>query len=320
MKTRLLSIIVLFLGLQASAQTAPSSCIAPALLSSTYANDIKKLATDRMYAMRSADTLLVEIPSIFCDSVRGDLAAIYNTGIPLDADSVFNNFCIHEYRLPYSFSVGGDASFPTVAFPFLHSHGFTLTSTTAVGGTFIYNYTTDHLLNMKALGDSLKTIVPGSNITVNIVGDGSEIQYSYNAARTYTFVLGWSDCPSGCNNDKVWVYTVDAACSVTLVGKSTSAFVPVAPPMPNCNLHPVAIENTEKLPTLSVSPNPADDLLYLTTNGTQAAMPYTLTDIYGRIVAQGKAEQTTTTVDIHMLAPGMYILQAGGNAMRVVKK
>lgn len=48
----------------------------------------------------------------------------------------------------------------------------------------------------------------------NIIGGGNGIQYN---SGTYTFSLGWGDCPSGCINNHYWEFNVIRYSIVTLI-------------------------------------------------------------------------------------------------------
>lgn len=68
---------------------------------------------------------------------------------------------------------------------------------------------------------------------------------------------------------------------------------------------------------VSVHPNPADGYLIIT--ATQPDTSYVLFDVLGKPVLTGVA-RNPTTLDLSMLAPGLYSLAMGGRAVRVVKQ
>src|ERR1039458_9040298 len=97
MKSSIFSFLILVNFINITSAQIPSSCIPLPLLSSSYSDDIKDLALNRMYTVHSPDTNLINIPVIYQDSVLAGLAAIYNTDTLLQADSVYDAYCIHSF-------------------------------------------------------------------------------------------------------------------------------------------------------------------------------------------------------------------------------
>ena len=348
MNTRLLLILITLLSCSGVYAQTPSSCAPPALLTSTYDNDVRDMALSRMYAIASPDTSLIEVPALHRDSVLSGLAAICNLGATLEADSVFRSYCIHSYPNGYirrSLHVKVDTSFawarqwagllnttgnaPLDAFMALH--GFTLSSYFCLSAhEYLNNFATitaDHALNWKAFADSL-ALFPGV-LYVDlqqslVIGDNNRITYQRDAARNYTFYLGWGDCPSGCTSSKVWKYKVDDLCNVTLTSVTQGGPDPYPTPA-NCNLFPLTVK-TAATQALSITtyPNPATDLLHVSATGGTGSCTYTLTDMCGRTLLSGIVS-TAVTVRTTGLPAGIYILavtDAGGQCRyeKVVKK
>lgn len=330
MKIPIIAFLILVLaGEGVSAQTS-SSCIPSGLLSSTYDKDVKDIAMQRIYAFHSPDTSLIDIPQRYCDTIIEGLAAICNLDTLLQADSVFNSYCIHlvpHGLTRYSFMVQVDTSYVwakqwallhtvtgyTPLDNFMSLHGFTVTSYICDSSypADLNNWatiTTAQALNWRAFADSLR-LFPGVVYidTSGGIGDGNRILYQKDSVQTYTFILGFGDCPSGCTSTKVWVYKVDSLCNVTLLLVTESG--PDAYPIPpNCDLFKVSIPVINKELFVKTYPNPVDDMLHISITGYSQSCNYTLTDMYGRTVNQG-AFVSNADVNTSILATGVYLLQ-----------
>jgi hypothetical protein len=310
---------------------ASSDCTAPALLASTYYNDVRDMALARIYAIRSADTVRISIPDIYCDTILQGLAAIYHTGTTLQADSIFDAYCIHACpygNLKFKFDLHVDNSHAsewswgpgvtpadTTLSNLMMSHGFTITSTGAdpvLTGAELINISTDSAVNPKAFIDSLNNF-PGLLLAeaTPVPGDGNHITYQKSNFQNYSFTLGFGDCPSGCTSKKIWTYTVDSACNV--IAESVNESGPdLYPAAPNCHLFKAGIPTVNEQLTFKTYPNPADDDLHISITDGNAMYTYTLKDIYGKILRNG-IMNTATIVDIKPLPAGIYLLQINGN-------
>jgi len=74
--------------------------------------------------------------------------------------------------------------------------------------------------------------------------------------------------------------------------------------------------------SISVFPNPAEDLLTLSVSKEDVAgLLYTLFDTYGKILSKKKLESNETAITVKQLVPGLYILkiQAGQNDLKTFK-
>lgn len=323
MKIYALSILLLFCSLQVKSQVA-SSCSPSAALVHSYENDCRYLALQHLYNTHSPDTINIEIPNKYYDTVMAGMAAICNTGSAIFADSIFNNYCIHEYRIPFSFRVSCDPSMAWSGMAidtFCRLHGVMVSGGTSSYGSFIVTLTANRVINLRAFGDSLLHF-PGiysADYSSLIVGDGSHITYAGGTTTQYAFQLGWGDCPAGCIDSKIWTYTVDALCNVTLVSVITSGIYPGPAPLRNCNLNPLSVTTPNDHITFNVYPNPATTELYLEPSNQNQDMPYTLSDIYGRTVCSGTITKSAI-VDLHSLPAGIYLISINGTYKNKVIK
>ncbi len=323
MKKYLISILLLFCALQVKSQVA-SSCAPSAALVHSYENDCRYLALQHLYNTHSPDTIYIEIPNQYYDTVMAGMAAICNTGSAIFADSIFNNYCVHEYRIPFSFQVSYDPAIAwsgTAIDTFCRLHGVMITGVTSISGYFLATLTANRVINIKAFGDSLlhfPGIYSASYLSL-IVGDGSHITFAGGSNRQYAFQLGWGDCLSGCMNSKVWTYTVDTLCNVSLVSVTTSGIYPGPAPLRNCNLNPLSVTKLNDPNPFNVYPNPATTELHLEASTQDLDLPYTLSDIYGRTVRSGIITKSAI-VDIYSLPAGMYLLSISGTYRNKVIK
>ncbi len=103
MKLFLLASCTLFISICSFAQVQ-SNCVASEEFKAEYKKDVEYLALVRIYEVQSPDTNQIVVPQSWQDTIMNGLAAIYNTGTQLEADSVFTWYCFHnnmpDYFLP----------------------------------------------------------------------------------------------------------------------------------------------------------------------------------------------------------------------------
>lgn len=321
-------LIVLLLAIGVRAQTH-SSCTPSALLSHSYGDDVKDLALSRIYALHSADTAFVEIPQPWQDTVMSGIASICNLDTALQADSIFNIYCIHTKPhgfINYSLRVKVDSSLPwTTAWrhlnattgyaaldAFMSRYNFTVVAyDTLSSHEYLRHFatiTTNRAINTKAFADSLALFTGISQVNFNFVaGDGNRIIYTRDTVSHFVFTLGWGDCMAGCTSTKQWQYSVNSNCDVTLNACTTYLGSPHDSPTKfNCNLVPLSQPLSRMDTGFTVYPNPAENLLHLNTN-TSGNYLYTLQDIAGRSHLSGTAGGQTV-LNLAGLPSGMYML------------
>lgn len=317
------------------AQTA-STCTPSASFATSYSDEVKYLALNRMYALRAADTGEIEIPQAYQDTIQGGMAAIWNVDSLVQGDSVFRSYCIHEHSKNYALMVQVDTAYAwthqwlalntTTGIAALDSltagHHFTVTHFYLWGFANYAVLTTDHIVNLNAMGDSLMQF---SGILYaqadNGAGDGSHITYQTDSVRHYSFCLGWGDCPSGCTSTKTWNYKVDASCNVTLASVVASATDTWPQPV-NCNRPATGTPAVDNI-SARISPNPTSNFLHISVDNN-GSYNYSISDLCGRRLLAGKVSDNTA-IDLENLRPGIFVLTVTDNAggyfrQKVVKR
>lgn len=80
----------------------------------------------------------------------------------------------------------------------------------------------------------------------------------------------------------------------------------------------VGISEQADLNAMQVFPNPTSQNLTIALAQAQSNTAYTLTDLQGRIVMQGRLQGLQTTLNVQELAKGMYVLQVGDQRKSVI--
>lgn len=70
----------------------------------------------------------------------------------------------------------------------------------------------------------------------------------------------------------------------------------------------------------SIFPNPAHDVILVWQYGKKVSDSYTLSDLQGRILGQGRLNPGSTSLNIEFLPAGTYQISAGGSAIRFIKE
>lgn len=314
-----------------------SSCSTSTLLQTLYGKDIAHLALVHMYNTQSPDTVSIDIPQPYIDSVGRAMAAVFNLNSQLEADSVMRRYCIHQDRYntntPMHLSgarngvtlqvkvdsfkawtagwrnLNAVTGYATLDALMAH-YGFQVNSYIYIGGSMSDNTAMIHtaqVINAKAFADSLRKLDGILDVWYShLVGDGNYIRYRYeNGAAYLMFRLGWGDCPMGCTADKRWYYNVDDQCRVSL--DSVRLFLAPAPyPIPN-NCGITGLHDPQQDIRFSVYPNPATDVLNLVMKD-QGNYNYKLSDTYGRLILKGSVKGN---IALHLgsVAKGIYLLQ-----------
>lgn len=273
------------------AQTIPSDCTVPDLLTQYYNWDIKNLALRRMAQVNSTDLSLINIPASWQDTIMEGLAAILNApGLP-EADTVFNLYCVHDdasapWTITKELIVGVDSTYAWVqnwknhvtetGVPVIDS----LTAAYDLRVVDFYTWSfgwaailgTDSLWNVYALGDSLETVDGIVYSDPNSwIGRAGQLYYNMSAdVRFYDFKFEWNDCFDGCDNSRTWKFAVYSDCSVQYLGATDTGFFGIEPlpSPPNCQTF-TGITYSSDIFTPEIFPNPADEVIYIKSNGDQ---------------------------------------------------
>ncbi len=312
-----------------------SSCLTNTELEALYRKDIAHMALVYMYETHASDTTLIDIPQPYIDSVKRAMAAVFNLNAQLEADSVMRRHCIRQDRHMEGFHLSGarngvnlyvkvdpsktwtdgwkslNAATGYAALDELMAHcGFQVTGFNNTSGTA--NIKTAEIINAKAFADSLLKLDGILEVTfIPAVGDGNYIRYTYsNGAAHLLFRLGWGDCPMGCTGNKLWYYTVDGQCRVTLDSVRTIQAPGTYPIPSNCGI--TGLQDPQPGIRFSIYPNPTAGSLLLKTDGNKH-YDYKLMDPHGRVLLRGKVNGTTT-IALEAYARGMYLLQVSDPA------
>jgi len=81
------------------------------------------------------------------------------------------------------------------------------------------------------------------------------------------------------------------------------------------DVHPVV----DKQSNVGISPNPASDVVSITTNPSFYGINYELTDLTGKIIYEGVIDSNVENIDIGDLYSGLYILRIGNTSYKVLK-
>jgi hypothetical protein len=332
MKFCFLLVILLIAGKTVFAQSVPSTCIPSAQLRYSYNNDVADLALQRLYETNSPDTALIEIPQRYQDTIWQALAAVANTGALFEADSIFQNYCVH--RWPHkaykgnSVDVKVDTSYAWAKQWYLGSAligNSAIDSFMARHGVYLQSYMrntgSQHLNDIATLGTTrainlsafMDSVIQFAGVTSfyprGFPGDAGNMYYRYDTAAHLTFVAAWGDCPSGCMDWKEWTYTVSLAnCRVALDTVSENTHYPNIPPYHyNCNGNPIRIVSLPLAGTFSLTlfPNPATTMLQVR-GASGGPFTYRISDISGRRALAGTC--TNNTLEIATLPVGFYML------------
>lgn len=319
----------------------PSSCLTNTELDALYRKDIAHMALVYMYETHASDTTLIDIPQPYIDSVKRAMAAVFNLGDQLEADSVMRRHCVRQDRYLEAAHLYGarfgvflqvkvdtlktwtagwrnlNAVTGYTALDGLMAHyGFQVANYNNIVGSVYDNSAeiiTNRIINAQAFADSLLKLDGILEVWYSpLVGDGNFIRYSYdNGAAHLVFRMGWGDCPSGCTGNKLWYYTVDGQCRVTLDSVRTIQATGTYPVPNNCGI--TGFRDPQQDIAVSVYPNPTTGGVFLQTSGNKS-YDYKLMDQQGRVLLKGKVNGKET-LRLDAYAKGIYLLRlsdAGG--------
>lgn len=232
-----------------------------------YKQDVRSLVVKDIWNTWT-DTDKIELPVARVSYVQEGMSAIFNSSSP-ERDTVFDIMCLHDstyiqheshllvffdpayswtqnwkqaktftgnpdidkMMANYNLVVTGYHNFPNHIIRFQHC----------------VEVTSENVLNMDALEDSLE-LIAGVNqvdrndiitpVTINMI----RYQQIGNI-REYNFILRWSDCFTGCWNERGWVFEVDAGCTAKFVNAWEQIAYPndPMPAPPNCKISEIVI-------------------------------------------------------------------------------
>lgn len=272
--------------------------------------------------------------SVLVTEILEGMSSIFLTEGIAEVDSVFNIYCINSYFYPfngYYFNLG-QYQFDldtTVAWTQNWLNGDQLSGNAAIDSLFQdLNYLLqlsppfgepilrisdnvnfqiiEDFLNMQA-GVNSATFYPGYG------GGGNLIMYSKtNGIQYFDFILGWGDCPAGCNWYRTWSFSVDADCTVSFLGASGDNVNPINipdanAPQVNCR-PPSSIRAYALMDDIILSNNPFQDVLVFSIEDVSVNdLSYSLIDADARTVMSGELKPFNGINTSH-LSSGMYLL------------
>jgi hypothetical protein len=333
MKVVVLTVLAIF-SIQSSSAQVASSCVAPDSLRLKYEKDARQIALKRIYEIHSPDTSFIEVPQAQIDTILMGLAAIFNLNTLLEADSVFKYWCVHDEMgdcynnilkvkvdTSYAWARQWALLHTYTGYPeldnFMYLHDCYVDDYyCAYGSEYLNNMATiktHHPLNLARLADSL-ALFPGVLFTEDLsnMGWGNVIFYE-DSTKTYTFVMGWGDCPSGCTSAIAWKYTVNDTCGVSLLSVNVHGEDPY-PAFPDCAYHapgpqpPLTIQGNSTITEIRISPNPVTNALHLNGGQDTKQIQYTMVDFLGRPIASGTFSDQYI-IDMSDLPCGLYLLK-----------
>lgn len=322
------SFIVIFLVVFTINAQTPSNCSIQTVFKDYYDADIKHLALERIYDQYSNYTDSIEIPYIFQDTIWRGMAAIFNlTSLP-ERDSVFDNYCIHQFGgyIYHGIYVNIDTSYDwTIQWQnqntvtgiaeldtLLATYGFTVTNYWSNSNTAIL-YTNQNL-NILPLCDSLK-FFEGVNYAEPIPygGSGNSIKYDkIGNDRVYEFTIGYGDCPMGCSGWRTYKFKVYEDCAVEYLGTENHVdpLYPFPSP-PNCNITTsIKVFNSQK--GFKVYPNPVRTQITIESTNL-IRNKFCIINLYGQLLITGEFRQEKR-ISIENLPIGIYFIKFNNNS------
>lgn len=310
-------ILLLFFCNQSYSQLVISSCTSDESTNSTYLPSAQRLTMRKFIQENSTYLDSIHIPQSHVDTVLNALIAVYNASGLAARDTVVDIYGITATNYPtvngIYVQVDTSASWadsldngviPTGNFyidSLISTHYLNLTSyhETGFSNYGIASFISDSNYNIFALADAFLAApsVLGSGLSAFVM-DGNDISCTIHTDYVeLTYSIGWGDCMSGCINHRFWVFKVYYDCSVEYVG----SYGDVIYYMDN---------NNHKNENISVYPNPANDLIYISDYQTQT-LEFQLFSMTGQLIRFGSVENNK--INIADIPPGNYFLRLSGS-------
>jgi len=315
---------ILFAVLLLPLNLAFSQCPTDSILRVKYDRDVKDLALRRIRLFKHSDTMKIDIPQIWQDTIWDGLAALFRSqGIP-ERDTVFDIFCIHhsspwESALTQSVYIKSTTSWTYDSLSLqirsgnpeidsLLSQAGILYQSQILANTVRGKFT--RVINAQAVCDSLEQfqeVVYAESVAVP--GDGNRIRYStIDGGQHFEFQLAWDDCLSGCIYHRIWKFHVQENCVTTYTGRMDNFSVTNFPSPSNCKITTALDElEQERTDWVIVFPNPFQGIIQISTEQTESAMAR-LVDLSGKEVLVNRFFDKIS-LDTSALPPGLYVLQ-----------
>lgn len=304
-----------------------SSCQRDWALSHYYENCVSDLVINRLYKIKSPDSMQVIIPQIHKDSIWRGLAAIYNAFSIPERDSVFDVFCVHFLNAWGSVIHPAVSLFvdTTLAWTDNWRNGILHTGYAELDH-FIdhYQYDIHQILHDGAevvLNSPLK-INPWAVSDTMKVFNGIKEAYPepeikiYNRLIKYDrtenfqyfdFSIVWNDCINGCTYQHTWKFKVNEInCEVEFLGLVADPTTSEYPKPSNCNITAISTQSKTDTTPLKIYPNPAYE------DVTLECEDITLVELWNdfQLIHQWNVEkQDQVKIDVSTLTPGIYFVK-----------
>lgn len=278
----------------------------------------------RIRLFKHPDTMKIDIPQIWQDTIWDGLAALFRSqGIP-ERDTVFDIYCIHhsspwESAITHSVYIKSTTSWTydslslqirsgNPAIDTLLAQAGILFQSQILANTIRGKFT--RVINAQAVCDSLEQfqeVVYAESVSAP--GDGNRIRYNtIDGEQHFEFQLGWGDCLSGCIYYRIWKFKVQENCTAMYSGRMDNFSITDFPSPSNCKITTALDEQEQRGNDLIVVlPNPFRDRIQISTDQAGNSMAR-LVDLSGREVLVNSFFGKIS-LDTSVLPPGLYVLQ-----------
>lgn len=308
MKAIKTTILFLFMMVYGFSQT----CDVNPILFDNYEKDVKHLTIIRMEMFDAIELNYPEISQIWQDTIWEGLASIFNSS-SIARDQIFDEYCIHHdswstgdyLRITQKIELLIDSAAswqqnwiagnittnnPTID-SLLDKYGFVEVRPWIPSSTTRFTITTNKLLNVRPIVDSLRMIdgiliaSPGNDI-----GGSRQIKYQLiNGVRYYEFFMGWGDCFNGCIFNYSWSFQVDESCNVDFIGNSGNTGGNEFPEPLNCDISQITSTDEIRNPQILIYPNPIGNQITIKENELDNLHEYEfkIIDLFGNEIQKG---------------------------------
>lgn len=307
----------------------PSSCTVPDVLRIYYEPDVKSMALKWLFATKSPDTALIDIPQWSQDTVWSGLAAIFNRCDLPSADSVFNKYCVHAWLdIWESLIFRGIVVDIDTQYEWTHNWlnyqittGITALDTMMTKYGFqvsnVYNWSntpptislyTNQYINAMALCDSLRSFDGILSANPNGLGGSWTTPCTFDFSDTSGIKYYQIIFSEGGIGGYSWEFSVDTGCSTELLGSGFFGYYDSLPEPANCNILNISnyiIPNQE----MKIYPNPSFDFVTIETSDFQNIGHLSIFNLNGQEVITCQIIKNTCKIDISHLSSGIYFVK-----------
>jgi hypothetical protein len=307
----------------------PSSCDVPDVLRMYYEPDVKSMSLKWLYAIKSPDTAMIDIPQWCQDTIWSGLAAIFNRHDLPSVDSIFNKYCVHAWLdiwhslIFRQITVDIDTLYDWTH----HWRDYEITTGIATLDTLmakygfhvahVYNWSnnpptislyTNQYINAMALCDSLVSFEGVLSAEPNGLGGSwttpSTFDFSDTSGIKYYQVI----FSKGGIGGYFWKFSVYPGCSIELLESGFFGGYDSLPAPVNCNILNIpndVIPNQE----MKIHPNPSINFITIESCAFKSNSHLSIYDIGGRKVFNFNITKPSTQLDISHLPGGIYFVK-----------